>query len=237
MPAPTIDGSSVTGTHSGGGSLTTAGLTTTQTNDIIIVMSSVEGNSSATPNVTGVTGGSLTFALRARAANVVSSGGPKVEIWWALAPGTLSSVAFTISYSATYDDAAAIAFGVHGCYTTAPWDGNASLPKLHTANAQPASFPSTSTTNANDLILMALGTATSIYTYTEPSGFTQIGDVQNSGGSQFAWGHVSRMAVTTPQSNVTFTSGTIVSGVPAGIIDALTADGSSAALTSQYAVT
>src|SRR5215469_16508618 len=133
MTAPIVDGSAVTGTHTGGGAAVTAGLTTTSANDIIVVVSSVEGRTVTTPNVTSVTGGGLTFSLRSRNnldTGGASTGNPSCEVWWALASSPLSSSAFTVNYASTYDDAAVIAFGVSGCNTSAPWDSNVSLPKV-----------------------------------------------------------------------------------------------------------
>lgn len=222
MPAsPSVDGSPAYGTHTGGGALITAGLTTANANDIIVVVSAVEGTT--TPNVSSVTGGGLTFTLRSRNNFNPSGGGyVSVEVWSALATTALSAVVFTVNYTATYDDAAVMAFGVSGCNTAVPWDSNVSLPNMtHTAGT-PLSF-TISTSNPDDLLLMSLGASNNVASYPEPSGWTKVGEVLNAGGALFAWAHVSSQTLSAVVSGATYSSsGTSVT--TGGILDALTAD-------------
>jgi hypothetical protein len=122
-----------------GSTTLTITLTTTKTNDIIVV--GVGAGGSSVTSVSDTAG--LTWAHRAT--NPAS--GNRLETWWALSPGVLSSDTISVNF-ATLNSYEALAFGVNGAHTAAPWDSNAALP----ATAGFAGAPSISTSNAKDFI-------------------------------------------------------------------------------------
>jgi hypothetical protein len=133
-------------------------LTTTQSNDIIIVSSSAN-----TATVTSVTGGGLSFTQRA-----ASPGGSDVSEWSAVAASPLSSVTLTINFSGTPSACTGCAFGVSGANTSTIWDSNGSIP----ASNSTAGDPTFSTTNANDIVIGSIRGNTA--TPTSGSGWTAI---------------------------------------------------------------
>lgn len=153
-----------------------------------------------------------------------------LEVWWAYAPAALSSKSITVNYSKSSDRTTLIAFGVNGCYTASPWDGNASLPK--TVQARGTLSGVISTTNANDFLIAIMGSEqqTSSFGQTSvPTGFTLIDSAADatSFGAEIGGGY---KGVTATQGGVTVTWGNTGmnpsnSANNAGfIIDALTAD-------------
>ncbi|WP_395407959.1 hypothetical protein ACHMW6_15470 [Pseudoduganella sp. UC29_106] len=222
MAAPTIDGS--VGDQRSTASSGTVTLTTTQTNDIIIIVAYCENPGSAAPTVTSVTGGGLTFALRCRS-NGSSHG--NLEVWWALAPSALSSVTFTVNYTGTFDDATFLAYGVHGCNTAAPWDSNAGLPQKQSYNGAATPSFTLNTSQSDDLILFSNGVlASSSAIPADPSGFTNITSKSNGGGAAAASSRSSCKGVTSVQSGVTVAASAAGSGNNGGecILDVLTAN-------------
>ena len=226
MTAPTLDGHA-NATHSGTGSGTVT-LTTSNTNDIIVVAIYNETNAGA-PAVSSVTSPGLTFAQRSKS-NGSTNG--SLEIWWALATGTLTAAVITVAWASTIDDGNIVAYGVSGCATAHPWDANVSLPakaSFTAANSQPT-VTGISTSQANDFILEATGALTSGGN-TPPSGWTTIDHNSNTGGTNQSFLEGGFLAVTSTQSSITATATYIVNGFgsqpSAGsemIVDALTAD-------------
>jgi hypothetical protein len=225
MAAPTLDGNAH-GQHSGGGNAT-ATLTTTKTNDIIVMMVYNELNAGASA-VSGVTSPGLTFAKRSSSNG---TGNGNLEIWWALSAGILTAAVLTVAFAATYDNASLVAFGVNGCKTAAPWDSNVSLPRK---SSQPTtggtqSVSGVSTTEANDFLIAGLG-AVSGPTSTPITGWTFIDLNSNGAGTFFSVVAGNGLGVTSPQSSLTVTGPNTVNAfgaVTAGgemIVDALTAD-------------
>lgn len=229
-PAMTIDGSAT-----GQISLSTTSsvtLTTTQPNDLIVIIAYAEQSSG--PAITGIAGGGLTFTQRARS-NASARG--SMEIWWAVAPTVLSAVTFNVTYAAAVDDATVLAFGVTGANTTAPFDSNASLPaKQSSASASwTPGFTGISTTSANALLIFAVGTAT-VWSPpgTVPSGFSVLGSVSNGGGSQFAEFGAAYQIVTASQSGIAPTWGSSINAGNNGgeaIFDAIVAAAPAVAFT------
>ena len=223
---PVVDGSA-TGTA---GAAATLGITlsTTNSNDVIVIQSVAEQNStSAAPQITSITGGGLTFV--SRSTQFYAAGGANTafyqEVWWAAAPTALSSVTFTIHYSATVDNAAATAFGVSGCNTTSPWDANNSQPSVTTAliggvNA-PITTGASSTTSTNDLLLY-FGATAGGSSSPKPAAFTLIKTQYYDGQNiqvdlTSAWENA-----TTPVSGATYTTGNFEASAPGTVImDAL----------------
>lgn len=191
-----LDGSAQSAT--GANATQTITLTTTNANDIIIV--AAVGNVS----ITGVSGGSLTWASRATEVN----GTLHTTVWWALATNALNAVTITVTLaSATFNTC--YAFGISGANTVSPFDPNGALPVQSTSSA-----PSYSTTNANNFV-MAIWTESSTGTPGTPSGFNIIGT--NSG----VFGEAAYQIVSSAQSNTTVSLPG--SGTWASILDAVTA--------------
>lgn len=221
MPAPTLDGFA-TGTHSGAGAMT-ATLTTTQANDIIVAVAHYELNTNQ-PWGTSVSGGGLTWQLRSRASNAFGANFRQtIEIWWAVAASALAAQVISVTSNITYDDAAMVVFGVHGCNTANPWDANPSLPAQNTVASPPSVGPIT-TTNANDFQIFAVGNLVGTGPgTTPPAGFTMIGNADNGGGTNYSHVSVAYQGVMTQQSGQIITWGSSP-GSAITLFDVLTAD-------------
>jgi hypothetical protein len=179
--------------------------------------------------VSSITASGLTFTKR------TSNGGSgstaplnQMELWWAVAPSALTAEVITVSWASTYDDAAILAFGVNGCYTASPWDSNASLPskKLHAPSAAwTPSFTGISTTNANDFAIFACGNASAWTSLgTVPTGYTALGYVSNSGGTNFAQLGAAYEGLSSTLNNATITWGSTQGNAQSGaaLFDVLT---------------
>lgn len=181
-----------------GGTSQTITLTTTKTNDIIVVCA-VAGSST----VSGVSDTSgLTWTHR----GTNTTSGQRLETWWALATGTLSGDTITITYGAsnTYE---VIVFAVNGAHTAGPWDTNAGLP----ATSGFAGAPSISTSNANDFIF---GYITGASGLSPGAGWTTL--------KLFSFSFTEYQIVSSTQSglsaNYSGGSGTVQSGIGDAII-------------------
>jgi hypothetical protein len=233
MAAPVVDGTA-TGIGTAVASIAMGGLTTTGANRIIVVQVSIGSTTGTTPPaVTSVTGGSLTFTRRSQIVSAAQNNlKDSLEVWWALAPSTLTSTVFTVNFaSSTYDDAAALVFGVSGCNTAAPWDTNSSLPATGSGVLTPT-FSGISTTSANCLLLFGVGSDRIFSQNNPPSGFTLVVGSYNGGGSRYCYEEIARKGVTSVQTNQTFTWGGVIADNFAApdvfMFDALTADATSA---------
>lgn len=99
--------------NTGGATTVAATLTTTSTNDVIIAIVTTNGQP-----ITGIAGGGLTWNFRGAALG----GGGAIEVWYAIAAGTLA--AQTITATQTTSAFATIdVFGISGANTTTPFDG------------------------------------------------------------------------------------------------------------------
>lgn len=164
-----------------------------------------------------------------------------LEVWWAHSPVALSSRTITANYSKNTDRVTLVAFGVSGCYLTAPWDPNASLPK--TVQARGTLSGVITTTNVNDFLIAVMGSeqqSSSFGQTSVPTGFTLVDSAADatSFGAEIGVGY---KGVTATQSSVTVTWGASMtpsnSANNAGfIIDALTADAPAVAGSGQSAV-
>jgi len=197
-----------------GGSSITVTLTTLKTNDIIVVAIHNESlNASGShATVSSVSGGGLTWAKRAGA--VLDNAGQNnaysdFEIWWALAIAALAATVITITLSKSIDDASAVAFGVNGANTSAPWDTNASLPAIATSGAvSTATVTGISTTAVSTMILGIMGTAASSQPTSETIGgsaATIIDKAHESGGTNFSNTVAGQLTVSAGQSSITAT--------------------------------
>lgn len=177
---PTLDGSA--SNQSSGSATCTVTLTTTQSNDIIIVDISTELNTGV-PIVSSVTATGLTFAQ----ANAVfnSAGQVRLERWWAAAASPLSAVVITVTLSAASDDTVIAAYGVNGAASlTSPFDTGSTTNNGPAANPNIASW---TTGHANGLLLLSFGAMINISTSGTVTGFTQIVNRLNSGGGRYSW--------------------------------------------------
>lgn len=137
-------------------------LTTTQPNDVIIIVVEYEDGS----GVVSIAGG-LTWGFRKK---IVFDRGKGlslvyVEEWWAVSPTALNAQTFTVTFSGA-SSANGCIFGISGADTSSPFDQNASLPNTM-GQGNPAVV---STSNADNFIIGSYSTGIS-----EGSGWTLIG--------------------------------------------------------------
>jgi len=227
MPsAPTLDGTGTNANTAGGASSATVTLTTSLTNDIIVVCSSVENNTSSAPNVSSITATGLTFYFRS-GGTYGGSVANRIEIWWAYSSAILTSKTITVNYSTVIDDFAIIAFGVNGCNTANPWDTNTTLPlyKIPVSNA--GNNVSISTNYANDF-LFAFGGSAGTQPFTQiVTAWTTLASVATGAGTNYNRAAASYTTVNSVQTNLNvslFLNGNSSNAV---VVDALTANGSS----------
>lgn len=202
----------------------TVTLTTTQSNDVIILSYFHNGGSGA-HTISTVTSAHLTWAKRSQRG---WGGGPSdTEIWWATASSPLTSevITITLAPATNIDDAAYHAFGVSGCPNPAsPWDTNASLATAF-AFVAPSSSPLTvsgvSTDSPIPMLIGNTGTYNNI-AITKPATTTLVRAEQiNSGGTLFARTNTFYQNFSSPISSASFSS-TPASGANWGmVIDAL----------------
>lgn len=198
----------VTGTTSG-----TVALTTSDSNDIIVVLVTNEDETNtAVRTVSTITATGLTFVERGTPLELQAPSYQDEEVWWALAASPLS-VTITVTLSGATDDTVIVAFGVNGANTASPWDASTSLPAVN--NGVPGTVPTVSgvyTTNAHDMILgfqaNGNGAGTTATVETAGSGFTLIQNLDNEGGSNGEDGAAEYDIVSTQQSSATLAFGT-----------------------------
>ena len=191
--AKAIDGSA--GNKFSSASSGTVTLTTTQANDVVILLVHNEKNASA-QTVSTVTSPHLTWARRTAQAwtdTGASSTKENMEIWWAHAGAALSSEVITVTLSGAIDDASMVAFGVSGSPSpSSPWDANGSVPGFaNYTGAESASPVTVSGISTNSSVPTAIGFMASagagnFNTITPPSGFTVILSEINAGGTNFS---------------------------------------------------
>lgn len=221
--APSVDGScAAANQHTGAG----CSLTTTLTNDLIVVAVYSETNNFPPTSVSAISGGGLSWTKRSSKTFSGGSGGD-FEIWYASSAGTLTGAALSATFSSSVDDWAFMAFGVNGANATTPWDSNSSLPAFSTPTS--GNKPSVSpvcTTGANDLLLAFMGaTADNITNQNAvPSGFTKINSAGTNAGSLFAEVSTASEQIASPLSLATITWN-VSNGTTTLIFDALAADG------------
>jgi hypothetical protein len=219
--APTLDGSvSAAAT----GSFSTASLSTTKTNDIIVFV--VYNEQATQQTVSSITSSGCNLALYgaftgvdpARPGRYVS-----LEIWWGFSSAILTSHVFTIAMSGTFDDGGYVGFGVNGvANTSSPWDSSASFPAHGTGGT--LTF---STIQAHDLLISAFasstnntpasnanvhGTSSQYDSGSYPVAWTQLANTSTAGGSQWAF-----MSVYTGATSATIAGLTV--GPPATMLN------------------
>lgn len=167
-------------------SVTTGTLTTTLTNDVIIVLVHNETPSGGTlRTVTSITDSvGLTWTLRKQ----YSIGTPTMdmnsdmEVWWAPAASTFSGT-ITANFSGAVDDCSIIAFAVNGVANTAyPWDPDASLPACNFSRPQAAVSSGPAGTTKKNTMPIAFGS--SGHSLSQPS--ATRGNIAGVGGNLIA---------------------------------------------------
>ncbi len=157
-----LDGSTSAATTSG---TITLSLTTAKSPDVLYV-STAEGGAVTVSTVTSSP--SLTWTRRV---SLPFSTNRHAETWYAIwsASGAIS-ITVTLAGAAS---GAAVAYGISGANTPAPFDTNAAVPSTATGAAGTSASVTISTSNANDMIIGALGVQ-STPTLTTGTGYTLV---------------------------------------------------------------
>lgn len=163
-------------------------ITTTNANDVIVVIA-WGGGGSALPTISDTA--LSTWTTRQSGSWTVASpcttgGGPTnaYAVFYTTSAAPLSSDSISVSFPGLAGRI--VAFAVSGANTTTPFDANGSLPAEKDTNGTGATslaITSLSTTTANDLLIASLrtcGGGTSPGTITLPSGFTEIFSIGSS---------------------------------------------------------
>src|SRR5712692_5150723 len=167
LPAPALDGSS-TGTWLSGNTFTIVSLSTTQTNDVVLVsIQTYLSGSAITVSSVSDTMGKVTWQGSARNTFTSCSGTQRstnIE-WYGTAATAITADTVTVMMSATPTAASGIAFGISGADTTTPFDPAAGLPKTGvstcTATAAVPTVSGVSTVADNDFMFALYGGYTS----------------------------------------------------------------------------
>lgn len=164
--AMTIDGSATNSPAST--STPTVTLSTTLTNDVIILFA--KHNSGTSANITSVSDtAGLTWTKRKQ--GLWNGTNADQELWYAVSSSALTSDVITATFGASVG-ARLTAFGINGANTGTPFDSNVSLPGSTTSATSPTAV-SINTTNANDMIITQYVCGGCTLT-SRPSGFTQV---------------------------------------------------------------
>ncbi len=166
----------------------TSGLTTSKSNDLILVCASaVSGH---TVSSIKDSAGKLSFTLKTA---LTQASGPRVELWSAVAAGPLAADKLTVTFSSSGADSFT-AFGVSGANTVAPFDGtntNGWTDKVaETPNA------TITTSNSHDM-LVGCETTNGALVQKPVAGFTLVQALSHTGESSAAEFQV----VASPQTN------------------------------------
>ena len=214
---PSLDG---TATSQWSGSATgTVTVTTTQVNDVVVLLIGCEQNA-ALQTVSSVASAHLTFARRGGFNGQPGSGNyQSFEIWWAPAASILTSEVITITLSAATDDAAVVAFAVHGAANiSAPWD-TGTLPVITTGN--PAAAPTFTTNQAHDFIFAASFSSSPTY---DTSAWTALASVGNGAGTNYAYISSFYEIVSALQAAASASLTSTSSNLKIRLVDAITGD-------------
>lgn len=217
MASPSLDGSAVLATAGNATSKALPALTTAVANDLILVVISISQNT--LPDVSSVTSANLTFTRRSQHKHPAAAPNTSVEVWQAVASGTLTNEVITATLSAAPDCWCLSAFGIQS-YNVAKWDPNVSLPAVGDGSGA-TSISGVSTTNLDDLLLACYG-FTSQPAPAVPSGWTSVASQTSFLGGGFSSQLVAIKSVSLAQSNLTLT--TTSGGAYSVIVDAITND-------------
>lgn len=203
-PPPSLDGSCANSNHVGASG--TCILTTTGTNDIIVVAAIMEcgANGVGCGSITNVSAPGLTFTQRATQQNS-SAGTTAVTMaeWTAPASVPLAAVTMTATFNAAPDGWSMVAFGVNGAGGS--FDSNASLPGLSYPSSGNHPGATISTTGQHDFIYVIFGGDVGLgdVSGNQPAGFTFIKNSDQSGGSRSSGVGAAFQKVTSAQTNIT----------------------------------
>ena len=166
----TLDGT-VSGAIGTGNTSHSVSLTTTEADDLIVVIVGWTGHSLSpgTNSVSSVTASGLTFTRRAQLRD--RTGGSydgNIEIWTAPASLALTSESIAVTMASSVDEGVIGAFGVNGTTITDPFDSNVSLPATSSTD-----IVSVSTSDSDTFIIFA-SVKNNISLETTPTGFTNI---------------------------------------------------------------
>ncbi len=232
--SPTVDGS-CTATDGTGTTTTSCSLTTTLTNDIIVAAGWFANLSTTPPTVSSVTGGGLTWSLRATqshdfGANCAGASqcAGVLAIYTAPSASALVAQSLTFNHSSTSAFGGIVIFGANGVFSTAaPFDGNGALPGSNSNTSGSTNTPTVgiTTSNANDLLLAFIGsyniaTVACTGSNAPPAGWTIIAGA-TLGTSCVDVGYLS---VSTPQAMTASWSNLIAINAWSTFGDALTGD-------------
>lgn len=206
----------------------TVALTTSLTNDIIVVMAFSQKNATPHRTVSGITDtAGLTWTKRSAIAQDSAVGQfitcfIDAEVWWAYSSGALTGDTITVTYSGATDAGVLIAFGVNSSGTafsaSSPWDTNGSLPATNFTAGVVTPSATVSTTAANTL-LFAVSAGNQIYGGTAASGYTEI-DFNTDFGGSGAGESAQYQVFASAQSGITVNGGEAATS-PLFIVDAL----------------
>lgn len=208
----TLDGhaSNLASTASSG----TVTLSTTQANDIIVLHFAAEASAGTVISLTSVTSTSG-FAWQRRSQIQLGPATMQghannyltVEVWWAYAPTAVTSEVITAHINSTIDDMTLIAFGVNGCYTSAPWDPNSSLPAYNSqasgSNVSPG-VTGVSTDSTKPFMFGCESNVNGVLVFTVPSGWSNIETKANGGAVLQCHSRADYAALTAQQSGASF---------------------------------
>jgi hypothetical protein len=204
-----------------------ASLTTSDTNDVIIVFVTTASSSLVTVNTNGVTATGLSFSKRVQQSDEMSSVYYDAEEWYAISSGTLNSksIAVALSGSAS-DDSYEGVFGINGANTASPFDTNGLVPDVnYTTSGSPMCTISTS--NANDIIIGAM--TNNGQTPAAGSGFTEITGASNTNGDNSLLTEYKIVSAT--QSDVRVAWGSLASTEWIAVADAVVQASSTVSIT------
>src|SRR6185437_7679307 len=126
-------------------------LTTSKTNDVIIVQIGTRRNLTPHAVVSSISdSAALSWSKRAAVALDVDTFN-NMEVWWAPSTGMLSGDIITVTLDRTADVIVARPFGVNGTSLSSPWDANVSLPAMGTGSSTSVPSVTLSTTSAGDM--------------------------------------------------------------------------------------
>jgi hypothetical protein len=184
-------------------------LSTTQTNDLIVVYVGIESEGSLTQVSSIVDGAGLTWHKRSGVTLYPDSSGSynDAEVWYAISPNPLPDDQITANLNGGVDDMGITAFGVANVDIASPWDPSSALPTTATdpnGNGGTA-IVSVSTESTHTMLLGFAGNDA----YNQPdsctgtwqgtNGYTDIATIQNCGGDNAWYDNVAYLIVNSPQ--------------------------------------
>lgn len=204
---------------------TSAHLTTTRANDVILVLVNTENNT-ATPTTVSTISGSggfsgLAWANYTRTIATLSPARaykPNTEVWYATPTvnATLSGD-LTVTFAttqATPQNSTLMAFGVLGANQASPFDTNASWPAVSTGNTDLPRLTGLNTDSLTPIIIGVLGSnpPSGVSTTVVTGGFVAIGGVNEAAGSNESQMYAAIQLPNAPLQNATLSpwqSGTL----------------------------